>query len=188
MLLSMKDYRAKLEPGHFYHVFNHSSGNKQLFFDRQDYLFFLEKCKKYILPNNHLFAYCLMPNHYHFLIKVKDESNVPNPNPSACFKNLFTSYAQYYNKAYQEKGSLFEPRFKRRKLRFQNEIVETVLYIHCNPVKHGLVRNLPEWGHSSFVDITRSQTSIVEKCQVIDWFEDLDNFIYVHNENLKKYL
>ncbi|MBN1118164.1 MAG: hypothetical protein JXA77_13225, partial [Bacteroidales bacterium] len=68
----MKDYRTHLEPNNYYHIFNHAVGNENLFVEDKNYAFFLDKFEKYIVEFIDVFAYCLMPNHFHFLIRVKD--------------------------------------------------------------------------------------------------------------------
>ncbi len=65
-----------LEPGHFYHIYNHSNGKDNLFLSEDNYKYFLEKFKEYIAPFSETYAYCLMPNHFHFLIKLNNESTI----------------------------------------------------------------------------------------------------------------
>ncbi|MBC8343834.1 MAG: transposase [Bacteroidetes bacterium] len=56
---------------HYYHIFNHANGPENLFVEEKNYIFFLDKYKLYITPLVHTIAYCLMPNHFHMLIRVK---------------------------------------------------------------------------------------------------------------------
>ncbi|MES2591369.1 MAG: hypothetical protein V4608_05760 [Bacteroidota bacterium] len=65
-----------LEPDHFYHIYNHSNGKDNLFLSEANYRYFLEKFKEYISPISETYAYCLMPNHFHFLIKLNDETSI----------------------------------------------------------------------------------------------------------------
>jgi REP element-mobilizing transposase RayT len=62
-----------LIPGYYYHIYNHAIGNEQVFREDKNYHFFLKKTKKYIVPVAEIYSYCLMPNHFHFLVKLKDE-------------------------------------------------------------------------------------------------------------------
>ena len=62
-----------LHPSHFYHLYNHANGSDNLFREERNYYFFLEKVNKYLLSYMDIYSYCLMPNHFHFLIRIKDE-------------------------------------------------------------------------------------------------------------------
>jgi len=62
------------ETGHLYHIYNQGNNRQKIFFSREHYLFFLNKIKKHILPHADILAWCLMPNHFHLMIYVKDVS------------------------------------------------------------------------------------------------------------------
>ena len=127
----------KLEPGRMYHIWTHANGDENLFREDKNYTYFLEKYSRYIEPVAETFAYCLMPNHLHLMVRVKDEEEVlkflrvKRSNPkltlqgfetlggfsnviSRQFSHLFNGYTQAYNKVYDRKGSLFIPNFKRK--------------------------------------------------------------------------
>ena len=78
-----------LIPGKYYHIYNHANGNEQLIREDKNYKFFLLKVKEYVVPVAEIFAYCLLPNHFHLLIRIKDEE---------ILTNLIT-YTQAYNQA-----------------------------------------------------------------------------------------
>ncbi len=75
----MKDYHAPLYPGNFYHVFNRGNNKENLFSNEGNYFFFLQKLQKYVLPYLKIFAYCLLPNHFHLLVQVREEENFTKP-------------------------------------------------------------------------------------------------------------
>lgn len=103
-----------MTPGSFYHVYNHANGKENLFTEAKNYGFFLERISIYILPFVNLHAYCLLPNHFHLLISIKEieevkllESFKPfqklpegklqpliEKKISKSFANLFSSYTQ----------------------------------------------------------------------------------------------
>ena len=56
--------------GHIYHIYNRGNNSQMVFFTRENYLFFLEKLRKYILLHTDILAWCLMPNHFHLMISV----------------------------------------------------------------------------------------------------------------------
>lgn len=69
----MKFKTAPLEPDCVYHVYNRANGHERIFLSDENYRYFLAQYGKYVGPYTDLFAYCLMPNHFHFLIRIKGE-------------------------------------------------------------------------------------------------------------------
>jgi len=72
----MQNKTGTLEPEAFYHIYNRANGNENIFFKDENYLFFLKKYKEYISPICNTYCYCLMPNHFHFLIEIKNEEEL----------------------------------------------------------------------------------------------------------------
>ncbi|MBN3036758.1 MAG: hypothetical protein JW861_14330 [Bacteroidales bacterium] len=194
----MIDYRSSLEPNKFYHIFNHAVGNENLFVEDKNYIFFLNKFEKYMVEFVDVFAYCLMPNHFHFLLRVKDvnqkcqtalkvsdtfNNRSSNYNVvSNAFKKFFTSYTNSYNKVYHKRGSLFQPRFKRRLIGDEKHLLNTIIYIHTNPVSHGFVSRNADWPYSSYNRIVeKDKTRWLKSDEVIELFDDISNFISCHN-------
>ena len=100
---------------------------------------------------------------------------------SNAFSSFFQGYTRAMNKMYNRTGPLFESRFKRIPVLGESYFTQLVLYVHCNPVKHKLVKNLGDYVHCSYLDYfdkctaqTRAQT------EVLDWFGGLENFRMVH--------
>jgi REP element-mobilizing transposase RayT len=119
----MKNKLAELSSDCFYHIYNRANGNERIFLSGDNYSFFLKKYMQYIDPIAHTYCYCLMPNHFHFLIQIKNEEELKNSlqvrSPafpkfqtlekltSKQFANLFSSYTQAFNKQQGRRGSLF---------------------------------------------------------------------------------
>ncbi len=108
----------KLIPGNTYHIFNRANGSDKLFVIEDDYFYFLQKLNRYILPVAHIISYCLIPNHFHLLVEIKEfEPSVLklskqfNKSPylylSKAFSNFFNSYTKSFNKAHKRSGRLF---------------------------------------------------------------------------------
>ena len=153
-----------MTPGNYYHLYNHANGKENLFEETKNYYFFLNKVSLHILPFVKLHAYCLLPNHFHFLIYVKEFEEIKllkqfklfqklpeeelqllmEKKISKSFSNLFSSYAQSFNVMYGRKGSLFIPNMKTVIVEENNSICKVVHYIHTNPVHHGFVKTLNE--------------------------------------------
>ena len=152
-------------PGHIYHVYNQGNNREPIFYSRGDYILFLKKIRKAFSGNTDILAWCLMPNHFQVLIRIKeiyelayienDRSKKLNP----INKNIgsaLSSYTQNLNKKMDRTGSLFRKRTKAKSLSLlraeDNYGINCYLYIHQNPVRAGLVRKLEDWEFSSFRD------------------------------------
>ena len=133
--------------GHIYHVYNQGNNSERIFFEKDNYLFFLQKINKLLIPHAYVLAWCLMPNHFHWLIKVKDEykNKQDGINPlNSSIGSIQSSYTQAVNKRLNRSGSLFRTRTKAKirsdDVRTRDDYgITCFLYIHQNPVKAGLV-------------------------------------------------
>ncbi|MBI3502949.1 MAG: hypothetical protein HY063_14250 [Bacteroidetes bacterium] len=183
-----------LEPDFVYHIFNRGNGNEKIFLKENNYTFFLKRYKEYIFPITDTFCYCLMPNHFHFLIRIKSENELkllPDSNLqgfqnlegfiSQQFSNFFNAYSKAFNKQQNRKGSLFMHTFKRKKITNEKYLRKVVHYIHYNPVEAGLAGKPKEWKYSSYNALLSSASTLLLKEETINWFEDKENFIYCHN-------
>ena len=72
----MSNPKDILEPGFSYHIYNHANGNDKLFREKRNYGFFLDKFEKWILPVCEPYSWCLMPNHFHFVVRIKEAINL----------------------------------------------------------------------------------------------------------------
>ncbi len=169
----MKDYTSLLQPDTFYHIYNRAHGKEKLFLNHENYKFFLLKYQHYIFPIANTYCYCLMPNHFHFLIKFKEEYQLDQLTKcksiksaeylSAQFNSLFNSYSKAFNKKYGRKGSLFMRQFKRRKIDNMHSLRKIIHYIHRNPVESQLCLSPEEWKYSSYKKIISEKESSLEK-------------------------
>lgn len=186
-------------PGEFYHLFNHANGRENLFVEERNYSFFLEKLAKYILPVCRLYSYCLMPNHFHLILQIREEvelqklwqsfqpltklsSKQLELKTSKSFANLFSSYTQSFNKVYNRMGSLFIPSMKFEEINDDLHFCKAVHYAHANPVHHGFCRNLEDWPHSSYKIFLSLGPTKLERDYVIDMFGGLDAYIKYHQQ------
>jgi len=168
----------KIEQGHYYHIFNKGNNGQAVFFEDDNYGYFLSLLKKYLPDISEVYCYCLLPNHFHLLIKIKDDA----VNPSQQFSNLFNAYTKAINKRYSRTGSLFQKPFKRIRVTNENYLKELVLYIHLNPEKHQIAKDFQNYNYSSYQAIVSKSKTNVSKDEVINWFEDLSNFKTVHKQ------
>lgn len=179
-----------MEEGKFYHIFNRGNNRENIFKERENYFYFLKQYDKYLNGVVDTYAYCLMPNHFHLLIKVKEAADVKVVNSMGvssaltvvekAFRDFFISYAKSINKKYNRVGSLFQYKFKRKPVDSERYLKQLVLYIHQNPVEAGICNQPDEWEFSTFNKILDSSTAWVKRDEVIDWFEDKENFRHCH--------
>lgn len=117
-----------------------------LFIDKQDYGFFVSRLGKYADDFKvDLLSYCIMPNHYHCLVKTGESVD----SLTKMMQGLQTSYAQYFNKRYKHSGYAFQGRYQRKHVDSQEYLLILCCYIHANPVMAGIVRLAEEWQYSS---------------------------------------
>lgn len=179
-----------LEPDNIYHIYNRANGRERLFLDEGNYFYFLEKYKIHIAPIADTYCYCLMPNHFHFLVRIKDERELMTAFSkfqslekliSKQFSNFFSSYTQAFNKQQTRKGSLFMKNFKRKRITDEKYLRKIVHYIHYNPIESKLCDRINGWRFSSYNSLLDTQPSFLVKKEVMDWFEDKENFIFCHS-------
>ena len=114
----MQDFQP-LENGKYYHIYNRGINSDLLFKDTANYDYFLRLYDTHIDPIAETYAWCLMKNHFHFLVRIKDVDELNTEKkikPSQSFSNLFNAYTKAFNKSYNRHGSLFERPFRRKEV------------------------------------------------------------------------
>lgn len=203
----MGNTRLSFESEKFYHVYNHGNANDNIFINDGNYQYFLNKFNKYVSPIAETFAYCLLPNHFHFLIQIKSENIINDfysksrkviisrkvsenlrDSPknisdiiSRQFANFFNSYTKSFNKQNNRKGSLFLDNFNRKNIDTEDYLKRIIIYIHQNPVNHGFSDYVNKWKYSSYNSIISDKSTKLKRDDVISLFDDVDNFIYCHS-------
>ena len=187
------------EPDAVYHIYNRS--NETIFYSRKNYLYFLSKVQSLVAPACNIFAWVLMPNHFHFLVQATErscnnisESHRPDVQVlSKQFGILLGSYTQAINRQQGRRGSLFAHKTKAKML---NEVyypfsgsnrltgnpgyqldyaTACFLYIHQNPVIAGLSSKLEDWEFSSFRDYAGLRNGKLVKRDLAFEFIELDS-------------
>lgn len=130
----------------YVHHYNRGVNKEDIFFTSDNYLFLIGKLTDYIKDYQiELIAFCLMPNHFHILLKHE------NPNEgSKLIQRLFNCYTQAITKRYSRVGTLFQGNVKKRFVEDDDYLAETIKYIHLNPVKAGLCDKPEKWGFSDY--------------------------------------
>ncbi len=122
-----------------------------------------------------------------------DRVNLRVPNPCKHFSHLFNAYSKYYNIHLNRSGSLFKRPFQRKSIQSEEYLKNLIIYIHTNPVHHGLCNKPELYPWTSYNSILSAKTTKLMREKVIYLFSDKSNFIAVHNqkldtESLKEYL
>lgn len=136
--------RKQAESG-IYHVMLRGIDRQSIFEDAQDHSFFLEvlqQCRE--VCGFELYAYCLMGNHVHLLLRVKDVGL------ETIFKRIGGRYVYWYNVKYQRVGHLFQDRFRSEPVEDDVYFLTVLRYIHQNPVKARVVKRIGDYPYSSY--------------------------------------
>ena len=197
-----------IEYDRYYHIFNRGINSTTLFKKPEDYAYFSRKYQKYISPVAETYAWCLMKNHFHFLVKIREEGEIEylppkstnstlpgppdperlekrkKPNPTRQFSHLFNAYTKWFNKKYKRTGSLFERSFKRVLIDSKNYFKQLVYYIHHNPMHHGISNDFSEFSWSSYATLigNRQTAQIITLGDTTEWFGGIESFIEYHGQ------
>lgn len=127
------NYEPLIE-GNYYHIYNCGNNKENIFIEERNYAYFLILLKKHVLPCSDVLAFCLLKNHFHLLVYLKE--NFETKTISQCYSNFFNAYAKAINKTYDRTGSLFKDRFSRIKITDETYLKSLIVYIHTNPTHH----------------------------------------------------
>lgn len=189
--------KCPLNPGYFYHIYNRGNNRENLFYSNENYVYFLKKYDFYLNDYLETYAFCLLPNHFHLLARVKDLNNDSIPlrdgidrsssatgidkKISEQFRRFFISYSQAINKQENRIGSMFQKNFKRILVGHQKYLINLIYYIHANPQIHGLIDDFRNWPYSSYVKIVEAKKSHLNKEEVLNWFGSREEYKLYHS-------
>jgi len=177
--MNKRDYKESA-PGEIYHVYNRGVANENIFIDQEDYSFFTYRLRQNLFPDEELeysktriavlppksfslLGYCLMPNHFHLLIRQNGKIST-----STLLLKVLTSYSKFYNKRHGRIGHLFQDRFKQVHVSDDRYLTWLSAYIHQNPKVAGLVNDPAKYKWSSYLDyITQTHGSIITGQDII---------------------
>jgi REP element-mobilizing transposase RayT len=152
---------------HYYHFYNRGNNRQTVFFERDNYLYFLKGVKKYLRAQVDILVYALMPTHYHILGRVRgttqtsevfktsevlgDDSSTSKA-VSLAMQKFGISYTKAINKRFARVGALFQGQFQGKPIKHYEHLLNLCIYIHANPVKDGLVSLPEEWEYSNYLE------------------------------------
>lgn len=195
------NYWQNLEYGCHYHIYNRAVDGLVLFQSDTDYNLFLKKYTRYFQPYFTTFAYCLIPNHFHFIIRVKSKELIESAAAkettlsanrlingegnvsdflSDLFKRFFSSIAKSYNYKHNHRGPVFLERAKRVLIKNDDRLRYLIAYTHHNPIHHYLKQQYDTWVYSSYSSIYKDQYTLVDRDATLELFKGIDPFFDFH--------
>jgi len=185
----LKD-KMNFQRENIYHIYYRGNNKERIFFERRNYIYFLEKINDHICNASELFGYCLMPNHFHLLVYIDKESDAINLNKEIA--TLLRSYTRAINEQENRTGSLFQQKTKSKNVTHYG--FYCLNYIHQNPFNSGLLSKLEDWEFSSFneyignsdrlfcnIKLAKSLLGIPDKEEFYDISTEM-----INNDNLSK--
>jgi putative transposase len=195
------DYHPHFAPNQYHHCYNHAIGDELLFREEENYAHFLRLYKKYLAPIMITYAHCLMPNHFHFLVRIRPAEQLkarylelkPKANEdwetmnwhrfiTRQIGNYMNAYAKAINKRFGRRGGLFEHGMKRPVIDNEPYFLTTLKYIHYNPIHHGFVDELESWTYSSYHAYLNHDKKGLFKTEVFQRFGDFQAFCEFHKD------
>lgn len=186
--------KVPLLHGNYYHIYNRGNNGIDVFLETENYYHFLRLYAKYIAPIADTYAWCLLKNHFHFLVRIKEKEEIvvsdltynttEKPKviePYRQFSHFFNAYTQAINKRHNRTGSLFEKNYQRKLVSSEAYFQQLIFYIHNNPVHHGLVTQMSLYPWSSYDSMVSETPTLVKKKEVITLFGDREHFVNYHN-------
>ena len=141
--------------GDHYHLYNRGNNRERIFFERENYLFFLRRLRQYLLPILEVVAYCLMPTHYHLVVQIKTNKTsevLKTSEVSRAMMRFSVSYTKAMNKRYDRVGALFQGAFQAKRVDSDAYLAHLSRYIHLNPMLAGYGSSPEEWEFSSYAE------------------------------------
>lgn len=182
----MPPRKVILATGETYHIFNRSLRQAPLFTNKREFDLFLMATKYYLQmdppvkfslfrqqPNKYeldfsktlvkVIAYCLMPDHFHFMVTQLEDEGI-----KAFIHKLATSYSHYFNLKHNQRGSVFESKFKAVRVESQEQLVHLSRYIHLNPVTSFLIEDPENYDYSSYkIYLNKTVSDFVDPSDVM---------------------
>ncbi len=201
-----RNYRDYFDYGAVYHIYNKVVSGENLFNDPSDYKDFFERYSIYLAPYFDTYAYNLIPNHFHFLVRVKEKAkiDVSNENTTAAHKYLqgdesinfflenqlariFGGMALRFNAKNNRVGPLLKSGVKRVLLKTEERVIYQLLYIHHNTIHHGLGAEYDDWKYSSYLAYLSQDHSQLDRDYIFQLLGNKDEFLRLHAQFKEEY-
>ncbi|RLD07915.1 MAG: transposase [Chloroflexota bacterium] len=196
---------------HYYHLYNRGNNRQSIFFEPENFYYFLDGIKKYLLPVMDVLAYSLMPTHYHLLgrpkqLKTSEVAQISEASQtsevsqtsetsqtsevsigvSRAMMRLSVSYTKAINKRFDRVGALFQGAFQAKHIDNEYHLKNLCIYIHANPVKDGLIADPEDWPYSNYPEwLDERESVLVDREFVRQYFGDAAAYQKLVMEYLK---
>ena len=174
-----------IQPGSTYHIYNRGNNSQDTFFEDRNYRHFINRMVKYLTSIGEVYAFCLMRNHYHLIIKIHETAQLPlkyQSNPSQVISNWLNSYVKMINLTQNRTGSLFEKNFERKTIATNDYLKQAIIYVHQNPLKHRITKDFINYPYSSMEHYKKESTYLVSTGFVFELFGGKEEFWRRHAE------
>ena len=176
-------------------MYNRGNNRENLFHKPENYSYFLRKYGHYLSNWVDTYAYCLLPNHFHLLIRVKHIENLPGFQDleglditkaiSQQFRLFFMAYSKAINKQENRTGSLFQKNFRRILVDNPGYFTRLIFYIHANPQLHSITQDFALYPYSSYASIISNVPTKLCRNEVLQWFEGQQGFEEFHRQSIE---
>ncbi len=167
--------------------------------EEENYRYFLLKMDEHLSSVCEFWAYCLIPNHFHLLVEIKDENTIQKAFETSKrgkrfmpevvsnfimerFSNFLNAYSKAINKRRNRKGALFINYLRRVEITKHSQLTSAIFYVHKNPVHHGLVSQIGDWKWSSYASFLTELPTKLKRESVLEWFGGKQGFLDFHNQ------
>lgn len=204
-------FKAPFDFEQHYHILFRSIDGIPLFKTENEYFFFLEKWKRFTDPVFSTWAYSMLDNHAHFIIKVKqleevlealnalpteaktkiirqfmktNDASLIGPVIQRQINSFMVSYANTYNHIGERKGGLFQRPFRRSIIESEAHLQHAIVYVHANVQRHGLLRDFRTHPHHSYHAILQKDSTFIDAEAVLHFFGGINQFVSNHTEQV----
>jgi REP element-mobilizing transposase RayT len=177
--MGKRDYKIVGQDGYF-HIYNRGNNLQDIFLDNEDYKTFILKLKQNLFPDGSakrtrplpngsysLLSYCLMPNHFHLLLRQNKEYP-----PNALLLRLCTGYSKYFNKKYKRTGHLFQDKYKLINVEDDAQLLWLHAYINLNPIIDKCTESMEKYKWTSYHEVTGIPTGFCDKSFIFEKLKD----------------
>ena len=168
----MSNKSRGIYPNNFYHIYNRAVEKRTIFYTEKDYEYFINKILYFKEKTNvKILAYCILPNHFHFLLKEPESTSRVGFSAIAKFISILAnSYTKYFNLNKDHVGRIFQGPFRSKLVSDDNYLQVLVNYINLNHLKHKITKKPNDWFYSSHHNyLGRRKEKIVDKDYLIDF-------------------
>ncbi len=189
------DRYPPLEPGRLYHIYNRGNNSQDVFHSDFEANCFLQRWERFISPVAETFAYCLMKNHFHFAIRIRETICRPEINEiealsiketKSHFSRFFTSFAMALHTVKGTNGAVFKRRFQRREIETEDQFRRLVAYILFNPQKHRISKDCTNYPYGSYRFIGKEPPEMLAQAELLRLFggqKELESYLHLYQEH-----